>query len=225
MVGLVRFELTTSCTPCKRATRLRYSPTKGRENKPHAVQGSKRILSPSPKGKKRAAAAKPCVAIYSRLLHADLTMKTILTPVDFSAATARVIGAAVELAQIAPSQIVLLHVVQPPMVTSDYGLALENVQEIFAISEKAASRQLSHLADGLRKNGLSVRTVQVSGSPVPNVLETADKVKANYIVMGSHGHTALYDLIVGSTTHGILKKASCPVLVVPPKRKGSKKRS
>lgn len=26
MVGLVRFELTTSCTPCKRATRLRYSP-------------------------------------------------------------------------------------------------------------------------------------------------------------------------------------------------------
>src|SRR5882724_10099356 len=28
MVGLVRFELTTSCTPCKRATRLRYSPNK-----------------------------------------------------------------------------------------------------------------------------------------------------------------------------------------------------
>ena len=30
MVGLVRFELTTSCTPCKRATRLRYSPNKER---------------------------------------------------------------------------------------------------------------------------------------------------------------------------------------------------
>src|SRR5688572_20484976 len=33
MVGLVRFELTTSCTPCKRATRLRYSPNKRRVTK------------------------------------------------------------------------------------------------------------------------------------------------------------------------------------------------
>lgn len=152
------------------------------------------------------------------------TMKTILTPIDFSAATALVIDAAVELAKTGASQIVLLHVVQPPMVTSDYGLALENVQEIFAVSEKAASRQLKHLAEELREQGVSARTVQLSGAPVPGVLETADKVKADYIVMGSHGHTALYDLIVGSTTHGILKKAACPVLVVPPKRKGSKKR-
>ena len=37
MVGLVRFELTTSCTPCKRATRLRYSPMIcGRAKKPDA---------------------------------------------------------------------------------------------------------------------------------------------------------------------------------------------
>ena len=40
MVGLVRFELTTSCTPCKRATRLRYSPMihrSGQEAAPHGV--------------------------------------------------------------------------------------------------------------------------------------------------------------------------------------------
>jgi hypothetical protein len=44
MVGPVRFELTTSCTPCKRATRLRYGPTKGRVNKSHGPGGSKRIF-------------------------------------------------------------------------------------------------------------------------------------------------------------------------------------
>ncbi len=165
------------------------------------------------------------MAFSADLLHTVATMKTILTPVDFSAATAQVIAAAVELTKSGPSQIVILHVVQPPMVTSDYGLALENVQEIFAVSEKAASRQLKHLAEELRDQGVSARTVQLSGGPVAGVLETAEKVKADYIVMGSHGHTALYDLIVGSTTHGILKKASCPVLIVPPKKKGSKKRS
>jgi nucleotide-binding universal stress UspA family protein len=34
-------------------------------------------------------------------------------------------------------------------------------------------------------------------------------------VMGSHGHTALYDLLVGSTTHGVLMRAQCPVVIVP----------
>jgi len=34
-------------------------------------------------------------------------------------------------------------------------------------------------------------------------------------VVGSHGHGAFYDLLVGSTTHGLLLRASCPVLIVP----------
>lgn len=146
-------------------------------------------------------------------------MKIILTPVDFSAATARVIEAASELAQAVDGQLVLLHVVQPPMVTSDYGLAMENVQEILAVSEKAASRQLSHLNDQLAKKSLSAKSVQASGVPVATILEQAVKQDADYIVMGSHGHTALYDLLVGSTTHGVLMKAPCPVLIVPPSKK------
>ena len=50
----------------------------------------------------------------------------------------------------------LLHVVQPPMVTSDYGLAMENVQEILAVSERAANiaTQLGH---GTRELYLKVR--------------------------------------------------------------------
>ena len=44
MVGLVRFELTTSCTPCKRATRLRYSPNRRRVTKTHGFPRSKRFL-------------------------------------------------------------------------------------------------------------------------------------------------------------------------------------
>jgi nucleotide-binding universal stress UspA family protein len=37
--------------------------------------------------------------------------------------------------------------------------------------------------------------------------------------MGSHGHTAFYDLLVGSTTHGVLMRANCPVVIVPPEKK------
>jgi universal stress protein A len=144
-------------------------------------------------------------------------MKTILAPVDFSPATARVLDAAIELARAIEGDVVLLHVVQPPMVTSDYGLAMENVQEILRVSEQAAARQLAHLQTRLDGSGVPVRTVQVNGAPVAGILEQAQKLTASYVIMGSHGHTAFYDLLVGSTTHGVLKKSPCPVVLVPPR--------
>ena len=57
--------------------------------------------------------------------------------------------------------------------------------------------------------------MQLTGAPAPLILEEAEACGADYIVMGSHGHTPLYDLLVGTTTHGVLKKARCPVVIVP----------
>ena len=57
--------------------------------------------------------------------------------------------------------------------------------------------------------------VQVTGAPIAHIIEQAAKYEADYIVMGSHGHTAIYDLLVGSTTHGVLMRARCPVVIVP----------
>lgn len=143
-------------------------------------------------------------------------MKTILAPVDFSATSGRVLEAATALARPIDAEIVLLHIVQPPMVTSDYGLAMENVQEILAVSEKTGLRQLDHLTRRLTEQGLRTRHIQVSGAPGPAIVEQAHELAPAYLVMGSHGHTALYDLLVGSTTQHVLKKARCPVLIVPP---------
>jgi|SRR5690606_8633788 len=145
-------------------------------------------------------------------------MKTILTPVDFSPATAGVLKTSAELARAIDGEVVLLNVVQPPLVTSDYGLAMENVQEILAVSERAATRQLEHLKAELANSGVPVRTVQANGAPVAGILDQATQLAAAYIVMGSHGHTAFYDLLVGSTTNGVLKKAPCPVVIVPRKK-------
>ncbi|MCF3650327.1 universal stress protein [Synoicihabitans lomoniglobus] len=142
-------------------------------------------------------------------------MKTILTPVDFSPATAHVLDAAVDLARAVNANIVLLHVNQPPTVTADYGLAMENVQEVIAVSEKASKSQLKHLESQLTARGVEVTTVSGTGPSVPTIVQEARDHHAIYIVMGSHGHTAFYDLLVGSTTHGVLKKAPCPVVIVP----------
>ena len=150
-------------------------------------------------------------------------MKTILTPIDFSPASDAVIAEATTLARAVQGRVVLLNVVQPPVVMSDYAPLMENIVEFVAIGEKAAAKRLAQLRTRLAGDSVVVETAQASGSPVQAILAAAEKLPADYIVMGSHGHTALYDLIVGSTTHGVLKRARCPVVVVPPPKPAAKK--
>jgi nucleotide-binding universal stress UspA family protein len=143
-------------------------------------------------------------------------MKTILAPIDFSPVSDAVIDAAQLLARATSARIVVLSIAQPPIVTSDYGPMLENIGEIIAASEKTLARRLKQLVKRVSTPELPVETVQLTGSPAGLILAQAKIEDADYIVMGSHGHTALYDLLVGSTTHQVLRKAPCPVLIVPP---------
>lgn len=151
-------------------------------------------------------------------------MKTILAPIDFSSATEGVIDAACTLARVTQSRLHLLHIVQPPVLTSDYGLAMENFQEAVDISERHSTKRLAEITENLRTRQpeLTVTTSQVNGPPVPEILDAATLNDAAYIVMGSHGHNAFYDLIVGTTTHGVLRKATCPVVIVPPPQRAKK---
>ncbi len=145
-----------------------------------------------------------------------IQMKTILVAVDFSATTRPVVSEAAALARSLKARIVLLHVVQLPVFVNDYSLMVEtgNLTEVM---EKYASRQLQRWQERLSRK-VRVKTVQLSGYPVSLILAEARKLAADYIVIGSHGHTAVYDLLVGSTTSGVLRGASCPVVIVASRR-------
>jgi nucleotide-binding universal stress UspA family protein len=149
-------------------------------------------------------------------------MKTILAPIDFSPASNRVIKAAVNLTRAMNGRLVLLHVVQLPVITSEYGAVMANFQEIIAVSEKSSRRLMARHQQRLAKSGLKARVALVTGAPALSILEHARKTRAAYLVMGSHGHSALFDLLAGSTTTGVLRRSPCPVLVVPPAGKKSR---
>lgn len=142
-------------------------------------------------------------------------MKTLLVPIDFSPATTSVLEEASRLAKALSAEVILMHSTQPPIVTSDYGLAVENVQEIVAVTEKHAEKQLSHALASLKKQEVKARVHHSHGSAITCIVDYAKEQDADYIIMGSHGHSAIYDLLVGSTTHGVLKDATCPVIIVP----------
>jgi nucleotide-binding universal stress UspA family protein len=55
----------------------------------------------------------------------------------------------------------------------------------------------------------------VQGATVETILKEALKLDVDMIVAGSHGRGAMYQLLVGSVSEGVLHKSKCPVIVVP----------
>lgn len=55
----------------------------------------------------------------------------------------------------------------------------------------------------------------LEGEASRHILELAGRVTADLIVMGSRGHSALDEVLIGSVAHKVLMKASIPVVLVP----------
>ena len=144
-------------------------------------------------------------------------MKTILVPVDLSAASVRVSDAACDLAGSTGGGLILLHVVQPPplMMSEVYAFDSGRVTELVGAAKEFAARRLRALARRCGKRGIAVRVVLRSGAPTRTILAQAVAARADCIVMGTHGHGAVYDLLLGTTTHGVLKRAAWPVMIIP----------
>ena len=81
--------------------------------------------------------------------------------------------------------------------------------------------QKSKLAQWQREiaqDGLKVSLHEPTGAVAEEILNQADVLQADLIVMGTHGHGAMYNLLVGSATKGVFKHSRRPVLLVPAHR-------
>lgn len=142
-------------------------------------------------------------------------MKTILAPVDFSNVTPSVLEFAVVLATKFSSRLLLLHIIEP---TPDFtGLETVTTPVYLPVppDPHRAQMQLDVLAEPLRTQGLHVETKHGYGRTTAMILDEQKVQDAGLIILGSHGHGALYHLLMGSVASGVLKGAACPVVIVP----------
>jgi nucleotide-binding universal stress UspA family protein len=61
---------------------------------------------------------------------------------------------------------------------------------------------------------VKLKTHVVAGHPVRDIVDLARDLKADLLVVGASGHSALYDRMIGSRADRIVHLAPCPVLVV-----------
>ena len=144
-----------------------------------------------------------------------MNARTILVPLDFSDVTPRVIEVAKEMAQAFGGSLVLLHVAEPEPDFVGFEPGPQPVRMSVARDFRAEHQRLEELKSEFAAAGLQVTALQIQGATVEKILHAAEQHGAGLIVMGSHGHGALYELLVGSVTHGVMKGAHCPVVVVP----------
>ncbi len=146
-------------------------------------------------------------------------MKRILIPVDFSPCTEAVTRLGADLARAFGAELFLLHVAapEPEFITYEPGPA--SVREAVAREISAEHRKLHDLDRALEAQGLKVTSLLIQGYTAEKILQEIDRLKIDLVVMGSHGHGALYHLLLGSVSEGVLRKSPVPVLVAPSRGK------
>lgn len=142
-------------------------------------------------------------------------MKTILVPLDFSEVTPRVMETAATFAQDLKAKVFLLHVVPPPIVMTAYGITKDQIPDFLCQEQEQAKKELRVFHEELEAKAIETTSLTVQGPPIESILLVAREHAADLLVMGSHGHGAFYEFIVGSTTRGVLKNFPGPVVLVP----------
>ena len=142
-------------------------------------------------------------------------MDTILVAIDFSKSSELLVDHAINLAKGLVSSIYLLHVVSPNEDISGREIK-DEASEISKIYAKEIEL-LNGLAQTVRGHDIDTHAIFAEGGVVEAIREEATSVKADLIIAGTPGHNELEDLFLVSVSHGLVKHAPCPVLLVPTK--------
>ena len=143
---------------------------------------------------------------------------SILVPIDFSDVTDRVLEEASLAARARNAKVWLLHVAMPEPDFVGFEGGPDVVRDQVAKEYREEHRRVQEYAARLEEDGVEVTALLVQGPTVQTILDEADHHGAEMIVMGSHGHGTLYQVIVGSVSEGVIRKTKCPVLLVPARK-------
>lgn len=156
-----------------------------------------------------------------------ITIANILCPVDFSDFSRHALAHATQLARWFGATVTAYYVypppgAPPPVVFGGLPGPLPPVEPYppLTVSPEAVRQdvleQLTKFTSLADASGIVVKLDAAPGHPVSAILAEADRLRADLIVIGTHGHSGFDRLLLGSVTEKVLRKAPCPVLTVPP---------
>ena len=139
----------------------------------------------------------------------------LLVAVDLSESTQTIVEKVEEINKEYPAKVWILHNAEPEPDILEFKVDPLAARETLAKKFHNEHCQIQEIANRLRKAGLDATALLVHGATVEAILKEASDLDVDMIVVGTHGRGAMYQLLVGSISEGILHNSRCPVLVVP----------
>jgi nucleotide-binding universal stress UspA family protein len=139
----------------------------------------------------------------------------LLVAVDLSESTQTIVEKVEEMNKEYPAKVWVLHNAEPEPDFVEFKVDPLAARETLAKKFHNEHRQIQEIANRLRKAGLDATALLVHGATVETILKEASDLDVDMIVVGTHGRGAMYQLLVGSVSEGILHKSRYPVLVIP----------
>lgn len=139
----------------------------------------------------------------------------VLCPIDFSESSLRALDHAAALSNWYAAQLTVLHVAptfDPVQVRGDLG---QPVQIVNPVSRDEVLDELRRAVERITVSPTPT-LLAAAGEPTTTITDQALSIRADLIVMGTHGRRGFRRLLLGSVTENVLHEAPCPVLTVPP---------
>lgn len=148
-------------------------------------------------------------------------MKKVLIALDYNPNSEKVVDKGYELAQLMEAKVCLFHVLaevryygmqyEPFMGYEGYAFPIDyKIQEEFVnVAKDYLEKTAAHL------QGDNIITHLAEGDTAKKILEFAEEWKADVVVMGTHSHSTLEKLFLGTVASTVLERTKIPVYMVP----------
>lgn len=145
-----------------------------------------------------------------------MSYNQILVPVDGSQISFSAVKKAAQIAKAFNSKLTLISLVaEDPFTDADFYYSSAIMKEYFVQAHENATKSLADALEIAKAEGVDAETQIIKGQvSAEGIAETASELKADLIVMGSHGRKGFQKFLLGSFAQDVLKSTELPVLIV-----------
>ena len=179
-------------------------------NKPSRPSAAAKLIVTDKAGRKKATA--PATAMAPLQFH----IGKILVPVDFSEHSQKALRYALAFATQFGAEVTLIHVVEQMVYPGDWMYPPLAVTDF---AEEKRGQMIERLRALDAGSGVKTQHVVRLGRAWQEVIEIAQELKTDLIILATHGYTGLKHALLGSVAEKIVRHAPCPVLSVRPEER------
>lgn len=147
------------------------------------------------------------------------SINKVLIALDYDENAQKVAEAGFSVAKAMNAKVYLLHVLyEQPVYYSGFhymsNLRVDIMDDLMKSTEKFLSKTKKHLGDE------AIEVIVKEGNIAEKIMETANELKVDMIVLGTHSRKWIENIMMGSEAEAVLKRSDIPLFIVPTKKRG-----